>query len=234
MTQHADATGRWREQLAAGLEQSGIGLDDGQIERLVAYLALLQKWNRAYNLTAVRDPAQMVGRQLLDSLSILPWLDNGPVLDVGSGAGLPGIPLAVARPDLDFSLLDSNGKKTRFVRQAVAELGLDRVSVIRARAEEIAPGDGFNCICSRAFATLADMVGATRHLLRPDGVWLAMKGVDPRDEIGALPAGLQTEVIALDVPGEPGRRHLVRMRASGSPIEPESGGPTLTPPSTRL
>lgn len=186
-----------------------LALDDAQRERLLAYLALLARWNRAYNLTAVRDPAQMVRRQLLDSLSILPWVDAGPVLDVGTGAGLPGIPLAIARADLPFVLLDTNGKKTRFVQQAVGELGLDNVEVVRARAESLQRPAQFARICSRAFATLADMVAATRGLLADDGSWLAMKGAAPHAELRDLPTGLVARVEALHVPGEVGARHLV-------------------------
>ena len=130
---HAD----WRRQLDRGLAEMQLPVSRGQRDQLLGYLGLLTRWNRSFNLTAVRDPDVMVRRQLLDSLSILPWLDRGPVLDVGTGAGLPGIPLSIVRSGLNFSLLDSNGKKTRFVSQVVAELGLANVEVIRRRAEQL-------------------------------------------------------------------------------------------------
>lgn len=202
----------WARQLDSGLAAMALPLDAAQREALLAYLGMLAKWNRSYNLTAVRDPSSMVRRQLLDSLSILPWVDAGPVLDVGSGAGLPGIPLAIARPRLSFSLLDSNGKKTRFVQQVVAQLGLSNVEVIRERSERLARPRHYARITSRAFAGLAEMLGATRELLAPGGRWLAMKGTLPRDELAMLPADVSAEPIALEVPGEPAERHLVIIR----------------------
>jgi 16S rRNA (guanine527-N7)-methyltransferase len=202
----------WAPQLDSGLAAMALTLGATQREALLGYLGLLAKWNRAYNLTAVRDPAVMVPRQLLDSLSILPWVDAGPVLDVGTGAGLPGIPLAIARPRLNFSLLDSNAKKTRFVRQVVGELGLTNVEVIRGRAERLARPAHYARITSRAFASLVDMLAATETLLAPQGCWLAMKGTDPQGELAALPAGISGEVTALHVPGEAAARHLVVLR----------------------
>ena len=212
MSRAEPTTDRWRSQLTAGLQDMGVTLDDDQVERLLAYLALLQKWNRTYNLTAIRDPAQMVGRQLLDSLSIIGWIERGPVLDVGTGAGLPGIPLAIARPAIGFTLLDTNGKKTRFLRQLVGELGLPNVEVIQQRVERLQRPQDFAAITSRAFATLADMVAGSAHLLADDGAWLAMKGVVPTDEIAALPEGLDVRVEALRVPGGQAARHLVIIR----------------------
>jgi len=179
---------------------------------LLDYLLLLDKWNRVFNLTAVRDPAIMVRRQLLDSLSILPWVDQGPVLDVGSGAGLPGIPLAIARPALTFSLLDTNGKKTRFLQQAAAELGLDNVEILKTRVETLERPRHYARITSRAFATLADMVAGSRRLLAADGCWLAMKGAAPQPEIGDLPVDTDAVVETLKVPGEAGARHLAIIR----------------------
>lgn len=202
----------WPAQLDNGLTAMGLALRPEQREAMLAYLGLLAKWNRAFNLTAVRDPASMVRRQLLDSLSILHWTDCGPVLDVGTGAGLPGIPLAIARPDLRFSLLDTNGKKTRFVQQAVGELGLANVEVIRHRVEQLDRPGHYVRILSRAFATLAEMVAGTAGLLAADGCWLAMKGVVPDGEIAGLPADLVAEVKALNVPGEEAERHLVILR----------------------
>jgi len=205
---HAD----WRDQLDVGLAALGLTLSETQCESLLAYLGLLAKWNRSYNLTAVRDQAVMVRRQLLDSLSIVSWVDRGPVLDVGTGAGLPGIPLAIVRPGLNFSLLDANGKKTRFVQQVVGELGLANVEVIRSRVEQLDRPGHYARIISRAFAALAPMVGVTGPLLAPDGVWLAMKAGEPLAEISDLPASMDIETVPLSVPGEPARRHLLILR----------------------
>lgn len=208
---HAD----WRSQLDQGLEALRLGFNEAQREQLLGYLGLLARWNRAYNLTAVRDPAIMVRRQLLDSLSILPWVDEGPILDVGTGAGLPGIPLSIARPDLNFSLLDTNGKKTRFVKQVVGELGLANVEVIKSRIEQLDRPRHYRCITSRAFASLADMVSKSQHLLAPDGYWLAMKGSAAQKEREDLPDTLVVKTVALQVPGEPGSRHLVILGRGG-------------------
>ena len=205
---HAD----WRRQLDRGLAEMQLHASRGQRDQLLGYLGLLARWNRSYNLTAVRDPGLMVRRQLLDSLSILPWLDQGPVLDVGTGAGLPGIPLSILRSELNFSLLDSNGKKTRFVSQVTGELGLANVEVIKHRAEQLERPQHYACIISRAFATLAEMVNMTTHLLAPDGCWLAMKGTRPTKEQVDLPPGLAVKTVALQVPGEVGQRHLVILR----------------------
>jgi len=205
---HAD----WGDQLEQGLAAMGLQISAGQRALLLRYLGLLSKWNRAYNLTAVRDPGVMVRRQLLDSLSILPWVDQGPILDVGTGAGLPGVPLSIARPDLAFSLLDTNGKKTRFLNQVVAELGLANIEVIRGRVEQLQRPAHYAGISSRAFATLGDMVSLTGELLEPGGRWLAMKGVKPQAELAELSPGLAAETVELNVPGESGRRNLVILR----------------------
>ena len=205
-------SGRWADELAQGAAAMRLALSPAQQRTLLGYLGMLIRWNGVYNLTAVRDPRLMVRRHLLDSLSILPWVDSGPVLDIGTGAGLPGLPLAVARPDLDFTLLDANGKKIRFVRQAVGELGLGNVEVVKARIEAFERPDTYQRITSRAFATLADMVDGSGRLLAPAGRWLAMKGAAPRAEIRELPAGLEATVEAMHVPGEVGARHLVVIR----------------------
>jgi 16S rRNA (guanine527-N7)-methyltransferase len=210
MTTPRPADVDWPNQLEQGLDAMGLVLDSTQRRQLLAYLALLQTWNRAFNLTAVRDPAQMVSRQLLDSLSILTWVDAGPVLDIGTGAGLPGLPLAIACPTLPFTLLDSNGKKTRFVQQAASEIGLGNVEVLQCRIEELDRPGHYARITSRAFATLADIVTATPALLTDDGCWLAMKGVRPDAEIDGLPSTVHSEVLPLSVPGETAARHLVR------------------------
>lgn len=200
------------QSIIAGSEQLGLRLPATAIICLTAYLALLERWNRAYNLTAVRDPEAMVIRHLLDSLSILPWLDGPRILDVGSGAGLPGIPLAIVRPDCEFYLLDSNGKRTRFLTQVVAELQLPNVHVVRSRVEDYQPAASFNSVVSRAFATLADMVADAGRLCAPEGRLLAMKGVFPDDELACLPSGYQvTGVYPLHVPSLDAERHLVHL-----------------------
>jgi len=204
----------WTRQLDDGLAAQSLDLTAEQRRRLIQYLALLFKWNRAYNLTAVREPAEMVSRQLLDSLSILPWLQGPRVLDVGTGAGLPGIPLAIARPELNFTLLDSNGKKVRFVRQAILELGLSNISAEQQRVERFHPPAPFDTITSRAFAELKDFVSLTAPLLAPGGQWLAMKAVLAGEESRALPAGLSIELLQLNVPGETASRQAVRIRST--------------------
>lgn len=201
---------QWPAQLRQGLSAMELSVSDGQQEQLLAFLALLSKWNRAYNLTAVREPAEMVSRQLLDSLSLLSWVTTEHLLDVGAGGGLPGIPLAIVCPDKRFTLLDSNGKKTRFLNQCVLELGLDNVQVIHGRAEDCQPEQPFSQISSRAFTALDNLVNWCGELLATDGQFLAMKGQYPDDEVSALPAGWQVESShSLKVPGADGERHLL-------------------------
>lgn len=174
------------------------------------YLDLLEKWNAAYNLTAVRGRAAMEVEHILDSLAIVPYVDAGPVLDVGTGGGLPGMVLAIARPEFSYVLVDSNGKKTRFLKQAVHELGLRNVEVQQARIEDLDPATAPAIVVSRAFASLPDMVQGCRALLARGARLVAMKGVRPDDEIAALPADVAvTQVVALAVPGQGKERHLV-------------------------
>ena len=154
---------QYRQALEQALKHLNIDLLPAQIEQLLAYHQLLLKWNRAYNLTAVRDPLEMISRHLVDSLSILPWVGSGRLLDVGSGPGLPGIPLAICRPDLNVTTLDSNGKKTRFQQQVRIELGLQNLTVINGRVEQV-DTDPFDMIVSRAFASIADMLTLSGHL----------------------------------------------------------------------
>lgn len=205
-----------QEQLSSGLVALGIDLSAEVQTRLLAYATFLEKWNRTYSLTALRDPKRAVSHHLLDSLAILPFVTALNLLDVGSGGGQPGIPLAIARPDLEVTLLDSNGKKVAFLKQAVIELGLKNVQVISARVEDYRPEAFFAAITSRAFAELADFVELTKHLLAPSGAWLAMKGQRPDAEIAKLPAGASgvsvSEVHRLNVPGVDGERHLVVIR----------------------
>jgi 16S rRNA (guanine527-N7)-methyltransferase len=216
MSLPAGTTGRWSEQLERGLAAMQLALQLPQRQLLLGYLALLQEWNGTYNLSAVRDPAQMVARHLLDSLSILPWLYEGPVLDMGSGAGLPGIPLSIARPELAFTLVDSNRKRTRFLQQAVGELGLRNVEVLQSRVETLDRPGAFRTITSRAFASLADMFDAASPLLAEGGRCLAMKGRVSADELSALPEGVHSEVLPLTVPGEAAARHLVILQLRGA------------------
>ena len=189
-----------------------MSLSEQQQRLLLQYLELLVKWNRAYNLTAIRDPAQMVSRHLLDSLSIAEHLSGRRVLDVGTGAGLPGIPLAIVFPDREFHLLDSNGKKTRFLFQVKTELGLDNISIHNARVESFTPIERFEVVLSRAFASLLDMVSGCRHLLSEGGRLLAMKGNYPEQELLAIDSLCQVEsVSSIAVPGLTGQRHVVAM-----------------------
>ncbi|MHA7881261.1 MAG: 16S rRNA (guanine(527)-N(7))-methyltransferase RsmG [Saccharospirillum sp.] len=204
----------YRSVLLKGLAQQGLTLAEDAIERLLAYHGLLAKWNRAYNLTSVRDPQAMIARHLLDSLSVLPFVRPASLLDVGTGPGLPGMVLALVQPDHPVTLLDSNGKKTRFLTQVKMELGLTQVEVVHSRLEQWQPGHGFAQITSRAFATLAEMVAKSAHLLAPGGRFLAMKGLYPHDEIAALPPGYRVEAVhTLQVPGTDGARHLVELSA---------------------
>ena len=213
----------WEQQLEQGLQEMAIDLSIAQRRQLLDYLTLLQKWNRRFNLTAVRDPEEMVSRQLLDSLSILRMLRGCRVLDVGSGPGLPGIPLAIARPELNFTLLDSNGKKTRFIEQARMELGLGNVTVVRSRVEAYQPPAPFDTITSRAFASLGKMVELTSHLLTEGGRYLAMKGAVPREEIEAMEEmGGQLTIQSLAVPGTQGERHAVLWEFSRSKWIPDN------------
>ena len=198
------------DQLAAGVAALGLTLPAGAEAKLLAYLALLEKWNRVYNLTAVRDAERMVSHHLLDSLAAVPFFQGGSVLDVGSGGGLPGIPLAIARPDLQVTLIDSIAKKTAFLLQAKAELGLGNLQVVTGRVEDFRPETGFDVITSRAFSDLKEFVTLTRHLLKPGGCWLAMKGLYPHEEIAGLPADVKVSADhALAVPGLEASRHLI-------------------------
>jgi 16S rRNA (guanine527-N7)-methyltransferase len=221
------------QQLAAGLAALGLTLPEGAEAKLLAYLALLDKWNRVYNLTAVRDAERMVSHHLLDSLAAVPYFQGRAappspqpspqmgeganavpqpinVLDVGSGGGLPGIPLAIARPELQVTLIDSIAKKTAFLLQAKADLGLRNLQVVTGRVEDFRPESGFDVVTSRAFSDLKEFVALTRHLLKPTGRWLAMKGLYPNEEIAQLPAGVKVSADhALVVPGLEASRHLI-------------------------
>jgi len=203
-----------QDELDSGL--AALDLDAGTLAPpLLAYLALLDRWNRTYNLTAIRDPREMVTRHLLDSLAMHPFVVDGTLADLGTGPGLPGIPLALARPGLQVTLVESNGKKARFLREAVRTLGLANARVAESRAEALevdadSRGGAYDAITARALDTLAGIIKVGGHLLGPGGKLLAMKGVRPEEEIAALPAGWTVSgVHALAVPGLVGERHLV-------------------------
>jgi 16S rRNA (guanine527-N7)-methyltransferase len=201
-----------QQTLAAGLADLGLNLPAAAQQKLLAFRDLLLKWNKTYNLTALRDPAQAISHHLLDALAIVPYVADDPLLDVGSGGGLPGMPLAIVRPGLPVTLVDAVHKKATFLQQAAIELDLKNVAVHHARVEEMR--GQYAQISSRAFAELGLFVSVTRHLLAPGGRWLAMKGVRPDDEIAALPAGIVAEdVIPLTVPGLNAERHLIILKA---------------------
>ncbi|MDP2881748.1 MAG: 16S rRNA (guanine(527)-N(7))-methyltransferase RsmG [Azonexus sp.] len=198
--------------LSTGLAELGIVLSEEARHKLLAFRDLLLKWNKTYNLTALRDPAQAISHHLLDSLAILPHVGAGNLLDVGSGGGLPGIPLAIARPELAVSMVDTVQKKTTFLQQAVIELALRNVTVHHARVEEMQ--GQYAQISSRAFAETGLFISLTRHLLAPNGRWLAMKGVQPDAELKALPADITVDaIIPLSVPGLDAERHLIILKA---------------------
>jgi 16S rRNA (guanine527-N7)-methyltransferase len=196
-----------RNSLIDGIAALGLGNDVDKLELLLRFIALIEKWNKAYNLTAVRNKEEMARLHILDSLAILPHLRGKRLLDIGTGAGLPGIPLAIFRPDMEFILLDSNAKKTRFVQQAILELKLKNVSVLHSRVEDYQPLELFDSVISRAFTNLHDMVKLTQHLLADNGVLLAMKGQQPIDELVTLTQPYQ--VIPIVVPQVDAERCLV-------------------------
>ncbi len=195
----------------AGISQLGLSLPEAAENQLAAYLALLAKWNRVYNLTAVRDEKQMVTQHLLDSLAVLPHLGEfASLVDVGSGGGLPGIPLAIARPLMAVTLVEASHKKATFLQQAKIELKLDNVSIHCGRVEDFKPLAPFDAVISRAFSDVALFVQVAAHLLGPGASLLAMKGVEPQDEILRLPADWQvTRSVAVVVPGLDAQRHLI-------------------------
>jgi 16S rRNA (guanine527-N7)-methyltransferase len=200
-----------RDRLRQGMHSLGLALDTQQEQRLLQYLVLLLKWNQAYNLTAVRDPLEMVGRHLLDSLAVLPYLTGGRCLDMGTGAGLPGIPMAVMRPDMQFVLLDSNGKKIRFVRQVVLELGLKNVETVHERLENYRPARDFDMLISRALTSLTQMLALTTHLRTGTNVLLAMKADVEAAALAELPDGCTAHLIPIEVPYVEGSRNLVHI-----------------------
>ena len=200
-------------QLQQGLAELKLSLSDAQQQQCLDYLQLLEKWNQAYNLSAVRDLPTMLSRHLLDSLSVVPHFHIENCADVGSGAGLPGIPLAIALPDREFTLIDSNGKKTRFLHQAVQSLRLENVTVEQCRVEEKSPPPIFAGLISRAFSTINAMLDNCSQLVAEGGWVYAMKGRHPADELKTIPSNFSLDrVEPLAVPGESGERHLVILR----------------------
>jgi 16S rRNA (guanine527-N7)-methyltransferase len=199
----------WQNILDTGLCELNIEVDNHQREKLYLFLDLIEKWNRVYNLTAFKSKEEMVRLHLLDSLTLLPYLPDGLIVDVGTGAGLPGIPLAILRPDIVFTLLDANSKKTRFVQQAVLELNLKNVTVVHARVEAYTPERNFDAVICRAFASLMEIREQVSHLKSENGCILAMKGQVPTDELGNMTDSYK--VIPLEVPGISDQRCLVRL-----------------------
>lgn len=203
------------EQLRAilidGLDTLKIELSDDKVDKLMAYLTLLQKWNKVYNLTAIRDPEEMLIKHLLDSLAVVPHIKETRIIDVGTGGGVPGIPLAICFPEKQVDLLDSNSKKTRFLIQAKAELGLVNTRVIHSRVEEYNPEPLYEAVISRAFASIQDMLDWTHHLLPDGGVWWAMKAQKEFEDLTKLPELVKIEdVIELHVPKLDAERMLVK------------------------
>ena len=202
-------------ELEAGL--TALNLPTNLAPRLLDYLALLDRWNKTYNLTAIRDPREMLTKHLLDSLALAAFVDNEQLADLGTGPGLPGIPLAIAKPNLRVALVESNGKKARFLREAVRGLQLGNARVLESRAEAVAEPGAFQVITARALDRLAGIIAVGGHLLAPGGRVLAMKGVRPDDEIAELPAGWALSAIhTLRVPGLSAERHLIEVTRSAA------------------
>lgn len=207
------ADGPQQRQLAAGCRELGLELPEPALRQLGVLVELLEKWNRVYNLTAVRSPGLMVTRHILDSLALVPFLGSGRLLDVGCGAGFPGLPVAIASPDLEVVMLDSSAKKLRFVRQAVAECGLGNAQVVHARMQEYRPARSFDMVTSRAVGSLGELYRNSVHLLAEGGEMLFMKGQCPSDELDTLPRGAgKPRIERLRVPGLDAERHLVRVK----------------------
>jgi 16S rRNA (guanine527-N7)-methyltransferase len=206
-----------KQLLDNGLATLGINASEQHRERWLAYVALLAKWNKAYNLTAVRDPREMISRHILDSLSIAPHIEARHLLDVGAGAGIPSVPLAILWPDRQLTALDSNGKKTRFMQQVKNELGLDNFSVAQTRVEDFQAEPLFDGILSRAYASLGDFVGSSQHLLTLNGTFWAMKAVIEARELSDVPKPYKVaSCLPLHVPGCVAERHLIAIQRDGA------------------
>lgn len=200
-----------RNILNNGIASLNLNVTDRQVDQLLDFIKLIEKWNKAYNLTAIRDKEEMARLHILDSLAIIPHIEGRRIVDIGTGAGLPGIPLAICLPEIHFTLLDSNAKKTRFVQQVVLELKLKNVDVIHSRVENYRPEPGYDAVLTRAFAALPDIVKLTAHLLNKNGVLLAMKGQNLDEELAGISA--KKSVISLSVPGADVERCLVRIQS---------------------
>lgn len=201
------------DRLHAGLAALQLDLDTTAQERLLAYLDLLTKWNKTYNLTAIHEPERMLTHHLLDSLAVLPFISAGRLLDVGSGAGLPGIPLALARPGMHVTMLDASHKKVAFMQQAIIELGLRNSEALHVRVEDLKSEVPFGQIVSRAFSDLSEFVRLSGHLLAQGGEWLAMKGLYPNEELAQLKGARLKADIKLNVPELGADRHLIVLEA---------------------
>lgn len=214
-----DLQQKLQKQLIDGADQLSVSLNETQLKKLLTYLNEFDKWNKAYNLSAIRDIEQMVARHLLDSLSVVPYVAQPAyehcknIIDVGTGGGLPGIPLAIMFPEKRFTLLDSNGKKTRFLFHVKNLLGLDNVTVENGRVEKYQPVEKFQIVISRAFASLQDMTEGCAHLLAVDGIFMAMKGLYPAEELAPLQGNVALEAsFPLEVPQTEGERHLLILK----------------------
>ncbi|TEW43499.1 16S rRNA (guanine(527)-N(7))-methyltransferase RsmG [Psychromonas algicola] len=202
-----------RSELDGLLAQTDLNITNEQASQLVQLVELLVKWNKAYNLTSVRDPSQMLVKHIMDSIVVSPHLEGNSFIDVGTGPGLPGLPLAILNPDKHFVLLDSLGKRLRFIRQAILSLGLKNVEIVQSRVEEYKPEIGFDCVLSRAFASLEDMLSWCHHLPNEDGHFLALKGQYPESEILNLDSKFKfIESVTLQVPQLDGERCLVKVK----------------------
>ncbi|MGE4072262.1 MAG: 16S rRNA (guanine(527)-N(7))-methyltransferase RsmG [Lysobacterales bacterium] len=215
----------WRDRLSVRLQELQMSVPADIEQRLLEYIALLLQWNAAYNLTAVREPLAMIDRHLIDSLAILPYAQGGDLADIGTGPGIPGLILALVHPYRRVWLVDSNGKKARFLRECLRRFAVPAAVVHEARAESLSAEAGFDQVISRAYAELADFVASTRQILAPQGRWLALKGKYPDAEIARLPADVEVSAVhRLIVPGADGERHLLELRRSPKPA-PEGQSP---------
>jgi 16S rRNA (guanine527-N7)-methyltransferase len=200
----------YRKILVDGVATLNLSVDEQKIDQLLAFIKLIEKWNKAYNLTAIKDKPNMVWLHLLDSLTVIPYLEGNRIIDIGTGAGLPGIPLAICLPHLAFTLLDSNAKKTRFVQQAVLELKLTNIKIVHGRAEDFQPEQCYDMVLTRAFADLADILKSTNHLLAKNGKLLAMKGHCSEQELAKVKS--LTSVIPVRIQGVEVERNLVLIK----------------------
>jgi 16S rRNA (guanine527-N7)-methyltransferase len=206
-----------QQELELGIKTLGLNCSTHQVEQLIAYLEMLQRWNKAYNLTAIREPIQMVRLHLLDSLAVHPFIkDAKDIIDVGTGPGLPGIPLAILNPDINFTLLDSNGKKTRFLFQAINDLSLANAREINQRVEKYQPEQFFDIVLSRAFSSISDMLTQCSHLVSNSGCFLAMKGKKPDSELSQIAKEYKVvDLSQINVPQVDSERHLIKITKTG-------------------